>query len=173
MPKKSKFDECVRPNFDLIRGMKSNGSTGAEIAKAIGVSYSMFKRYLNENEELKEIYGFSTITLIEKLKQTLYDKALGKCQESKTVINQKLKDGKVIEEKKHIEKRTLPPDLGAIIFALCNLDPKNWRRVDKEEAQENIKIILGDSVANKFVEDLKRMPQIDKPKGIEEQEDES
>ena len=145
--KKTIYELKILPKLDQISKMREEGFRTKDIANAIGVGERTLHTYINNKPELMELWGKSNTTLIEKLKNTLYDLALGKAEEIKIVETTEEKKGVIVKSRKYKEVRKLAPNLSAIVFALCNLDPNHWRRGDKDEITENVKLILADSIA--------------------------
>lgn len=145
------YEEKILPRIDEIRAWKENGEKIEVIAARLGLTTRQIYYHLDK-PELAEAFHRKAIVLIEQLKTTLYDKALGRCKTKKTVIDQRteMKDGKMVVtyEKKHVEITEHCPDLGALIFCLCNLDSANWKRSDREDVLEEIKIVLHDTIIN-------------------------
>ena len=150
-PKIDTYKDIILPNIENIKKWKEEGNNLKEIAKKLKITDNQLYGHMKKTE-LTQALGFSREILIEKLKNTLYDKALGNCKSKKTIIDQKheyrLGEFVLVSEKKHIEIVEYCPDLGALIFCLCNLDPENWKRSDREEVLNDIKIILHDTIIN-------------------------
>lgn len=73
---KSKYDSHVKPYIDLIKSMRIEGHTEANIYKRLGVSHNTWERYKNNHSEIREALKISKAGLIGKLEQTLFQKAL-------------------------------------------------------------------------------------------------
>jgi hypothetical protein len=74
--RKSKYETHVKPYLDLIKSMRIDGNTEEHIAKVLDISVSSLEKYKNEYKELTEALKISKDTLIAKLEQTLFQKAL-------------------------------------------------------------------------------------------------
>ena len=74
--RKSKYDTHVKPYLALVKSMRIDGYREEDIMKKLDVGHTAFNQYKNEHEELTEALKYSKETLISKLEQTLFQKAL-------------------------------------------------------------------------------------------------
>ena len=127
--RKSKWETHVQPNLDRIVKLKRQGLTDEQISKIFGVAYSTFSEYITLYPELKEVLKNGKEALIEDLEDTLYKKALGLCKikKSKTTYVRDIRTGKMIIDKQEDSEDTVPPDTGALAFALKNLSKDKWK----------------------------------------------
>ena len=124
--RKSKYDTHVKPYLDRIPKWRRNGMTEEQICRKLGVGVSTFNRYKDDFGELREALKNSKEELIENLEDSLFRRAMGYSYEETKI--EKESDGKVKVTKTNKE---LPPDVGALIFALKNLAPGKWKNDDR------------------------------------------
>lgn len=124
--RKSKYDTHVKPYLDRIPKWRRNGMTEAQIAKKLGIAMSSFSLYKLKHSEFSETLKNSKEELIENLEDSLFRRAMGYSYEETKI--EKESDGRT-----KITKTTkeLPPDVGALIFALKNLVPGKWKNDDR------------------------------------------
>lgn len=124
--RKSKYDTHVKPYLDRIPKWRRNGMTEEQICRKLGVGVSTFNRYKDDFVELQEALKNSKAELIENLEDSLYRRAMGYSYEETKI--EKESDGRVKVTK---TTKELPPDVGALIFALKNLAPGKWKNDDR------------------------------------------
>ena len=124
--RKTKYDTNVRPYLDRIPKWRRQGMTEEQICKKLDVAVSTFSVYKNKYMELMEALKKGKEELIEELQDSLYKRALGyEYEEIKEFIEKDEKGNSKV--KREIYKRVMHPDVGAIAFALKNLDKDNWK----------------------------------------------
>lgn len=130
--RKSKYDTHVKPYLNRIPKWRRNGMTEAQIAKKLGIAMSSFSLYKLKHPEFSEALKNSKEELIENLESSLYKRAMGYRYEETKI--EKESDGRA-----KITKTTkeLPPDVGALIFALKNLAPGKWKNDDRYIVEKN------------------------------------
>ena len=74
--RKSKYETHVKPYLDLVKSMRIDGAREEDIMKRLDIGHSAFNEYKNKYPELKEALKHSKETLVAKLEQTLFQKAL-------------------------------------------------------------------------------------------------
>jgi transcriptional regulator with XRE-family HTH domain len=122
----SKWETHVLPNLDRIPKWRRQGMTEEQICKKLDVSVSTFNVYKNKYVELMEALKKGKEELIEELQDSLYKRALGyEYEEIKEFIEKDEKGNSKV--KREIYKKIMHPDVGAIAFALKNLDKDNWK----------------------------------------------
>lgn len=137
---KSKYETHVEPNLDLIESWREEGISEENIAKQLGVAYSTFKVYKGKHKALSAILLKTKKKLVAKLKKTLWKEALGyKYEEKQEIIEAIMDENGNITNKKKV-KRTVTtkyarPVPALVQFALCNLAPELFARVDKDIAK--------------------------------------
>ena len=124
---KGKFNDVKDDIISCIR----EGDSNILACKKVGISKSTFYEWLESypdfSDSLKKARKEFRETIVQTLEQSLWKRAAGyEIEESKNEYRT-LKDGsKVLVKSSKITKR-FPPDTGALIFALTNLDPENWK----------------------------------------------
>ena len=124
---KGKFNDVKDNIISCIR----EGDSNILACKKVGISKSTFYEWLESypdfSDSLKKARKEFRETIVQTLEQSLWKRAAGyEIEESKNEYRT-LKDGsKVLVKSSKITKH-FPPDTGALIFALTNLDPENWK----------------------------------------------
>ena len=124
---KGKFNDVKDDIISCIR----EGDSNILACKKVGISKSTFYEWLESypdfSDSLKKARKEFRETIVQTLEQSLWKRAAGyEIEESKNEYIT-LKDGsKVLVKSSKITKH-FPPDTGALIFALTNLDPENWK----------------------------------------------
>ena len=112
--RKTKYDTNVKPYLNRIPKWRRQGMTEEQICKKLDVV------------ELMEALKKGKEELIEELEDSLYKRALGyEYEEIKEFIEIDEKGNSKV--KREIYKKSMHPDVGAIAFALKNLDKDNWK----------------------------------------------
>ena len=124
---KGKFNDVKDDIISCIR----EGDSNILACKKVGISKSTFYEWLESypdfSDSLKKARKEFRETIVQTLEQSLWKRAAGyEIEESKNEYRT-LKDGsKVLVKSSKITKH-FPPDTGALIFVLTNLDPENWK----------------------------------------------
>lgn len=124
---KGKFNDVKDDIISYIR----EGDSNILACKKVGISKETFYTWINDkpdfSDSLKKARKEFRETIVQTLEQSLWKRAAGyEIEESKNEYRT-LKDGsKVLVKSSKITKH-FPPDAGALIFALTNLDPENWK----------------------------------------------
>lgn len=124
---KGKFNDVKDDIIFYIR----EGDSNILACKKVGISKETFYTWINDkpdfSDSLKKARKEFRETIVQTLEQSLWKRAAGyEIEESKNEYRT-LKDGsKVLVKSSKITKH-FPPDTGALIFALTNLDPENWK----------------------------------------------
>lgn len=124
---KGKFNDVKDDIISYIR----EGDSNILACKKVGISKSTFYEWLESypdfSDSLKKARKEFREAIVQTLEQSLWKRAAGyEIEESKNEYRT-LKDGsKVLVKSSKITKH-FPPDTGALIFALTNLDPENWK----------------------------------------------
>lgn len=127
MGRRNKYELNIKPHLHKIPKWYETMSEG-EIAKKLGVSVASFENYKKQYPELLEALHSSKQELVERLRYSLKQKAVGFSYKEIKKTMRKV-DGKntvVVEE----FERYSPPDTGAIHLLLKNLD-KTWHNDDQ------------------------------------------
>lgn len=103
------------------------GATDVEIAQFFGVSDRAIYRWKLAHPEFAKALKVGKAPANERVKRSLYLRAIGYSHEAEEVFRN---NGKVTRVKtvKHY-----PPDTAACIFYLCNRDPENWKQKQQHE----------------------------------------
>ena len=151
--RKSKYETHVKPNFELIQSWREKGLSEETVAAKLNVAYSSLSLYKQQYPEFSEVLGKCKEKLGVKLKKTLWKETLGytfeEIQEETEVEPHRNKNGsiteKIVKIKRKKIKRKCRPQPSLLMFALCNLFPDEFKRIDKEAIKE-----FGDLVDEKF-----------------------
>ena len=131
-----KYEELVEPRFDEIRKwIAEDHATMKEIAKALGVSYSGFRKYAKENPQLAGILTENRQQANEEALGNFWKRVTG--YEAKETVKERI-NGKMVvvrETTKHI-----PPDVGAGQFWLTNAMPERFKNRQSIEAEVTEKL---------------------------------
>jgi hypothetical protein len=124
---KGKFNDVKDDIISCIR----EGDSNILACKKVGISKSTFYEWLESypdfSASLKKARKEFRETIVQTLEQSLWKRAAGYEVEEVKNEYRTLKDGsKVLVKSSKITKH-FPPDTGALIFALTNLDPENWK----------------------------------------------
>ena len=124
---KGKFNDVKDDIISYIR----EGDSNILACKKVGISKETFYTWINDkpdfSDSLKKARKEFRETIVQTLEQSLWKRAAGYEVEEVKNEYRTLKDGsKVLVKSSKITKH-FPPDIGALIFALTNLDPENWK----------------------------------------------
>jgi hypothetical protein len=121
-----KYPTHIAPYLDRIPKLKRQGLTDKQIADKLGVGITTLKDAKIKYPALAAALKTGRMELVEDLEDTLYRKALGKVKIKKIKKYVEEVDGKRTTRIEETEEE-LAPDTGALVFALKNLDPDNWK----------------------------------------------
>lgn len=123
------YTEKIEPRKDEIVEWARAGATNAEIAEALGVSYSTFLDHTRKNPDFSDSLKQARLSGVPAVKLALYNRAIGMVTEDKKTYIKLDEDGK---ESKYTEitKKQHPPDVGAIQTYLRN-NTDDFRDKDK------------------------------------------
>lgn len=140
-----KNEDVISSNLDMIKNMAEEGSTDKEIASALNIPYSSYKRYKKENSELKEV-----LTEAKDKKNQEVEKALYKCcigykyyEEVATKVKEEVlaDDGVTVLTKESVVvsnvKKYKGPDLSAQKYWLNNKKKAVWKDDPHKVANDN------------------------------------
>jgi hypothetical protein len=124
---KGKFNDVKDDIISCIR----EGDSNILACKKVGISKSTFYEWLESypdfSDSLKKARKEFRETIVQTLEQSLWKRAAGyEIEESKNEYRTLKDGGEVLVKSSKITKH-FPPDTGALIFALTNLDPENWK----------------------------------------------
>ena len=116
----SKYETHIEPHLEEIKKMALD-MTEEQIAKALDVSYTTFKKAKSQYPALSDCLKKGRSDLVSDLKSTLIRKAKGfQYTEKKTI-----KESGMVGREEIYEKASLP-DVAAINLLLKNYDKDNW-----------------------------------------------
>ena len=124
---KGKFNDVKDDIISYIR----EGDSNILACKKVGISEETFYTWINDkpefSESLKKARKEFRETIVQTLEQSLWKRAAGYEVEEVKNEYRTLKDGNKVLVKLSKTTKHFPPDTGALIFALTNLDPENWK----------------------------------------------
>lgn len=142
----AKYNDVKDELLQLVR----DGATFKDACQAVGVSESQLYRWKNEKEDfaqdLKKAQREHRAKIVPELERALYKRALGYEVEEKKV--ETFPDG---NERVTITKKHISPDVGALVFALCNLAPGDWRNKVEQKVEGDLRTTVNVEVENKDV----------------------
>ena len=131
----SKYSKEI--TISICNLIKSDSYTISEICRLSGITPETFCQWRNKKPEFAEAIKMAEQKRLDffavEAKKSLLKMIQGyTIQEKRTVmVDSGIKDeGQMtipIIKEKVITEKYFPPDITAIIFALCNLDPDNWK----------------------------------------------
>lgn len=136
-----------------------DGSTFKEACQRAGVSDSQFYEWKSKkpdfSDEVKKAHKEGRAKIVPELERALYKRALGyEYTETKT---ETFPDG---NDRVTVTKKQMPPDVGALVFALCNLAPGDWRnKVENQvsgDLKTTVKVEVEDKETQKEIEKLSK-----------------
>ena len=133
---KTKYDTNVKPKLFLIEAWARDGLTDEQISKNLGIAYSTFRRYKDDNEALSAALKKGKEVIDYEVENALIKRALGyDYEEVQTIIED---DGGKTKKRVSKTKKHIPPDTTAIAIWLNNRRPDRWRRnYNKERLDED------------------------------------
>lgn len=127
----------------IVELISLDSYTIAEICKNVGISkdtyYRWMKEYSDFSDTIKRAQSEFDDFIVTEAKKSLVKKIQGyTVEETKTVyIEKPTKDGeeqgKPKIKEKTVTKKYIQPDTVALIFALTNKDPENWKNRQSNE----------------------------------------
>lgn len=136
-----------------------DGSTFKEACQACGVSESQFYDWKAKksdfSDEVKKAHKEGRAKIVPELERALYKRALGyEYTETKT---ETFPDG---NDRVTVTRKQMPPDVGALVFALCNLAPGDWRnKIENQvsgDLKTTVKVEVEDKETQKEIEKLSK-----------------
>ncbi len=112
------------------------GYNNKQLIEHFGINQATFYKWKKEKSEFSDTIKKSRIKLVKEITNNLIDRTRPKEYEETTIITKEI-DGKSVTITKTV-KKYIPASDTAIIFALYNLDPENWKRKDKEVINKDI-----------------------------------
>lgn len=129
MARKNAYDEKIKPNFDLIKKLLTNGKTERSVAGAIGIGYSTWNKYKEEKSEFKELIKKSREKPVDDLIFSMYRSGMGFSKIIQRMAKCKTAEydpetGKKIYEKEQMvpyeEEIYIPPNFQAAKYLIQN-----------------------------------------------------
>ena len=111
------------------------GYNHKQLIEYLGIHADTFYSWIKKHTEFSDTIKKSRTHLAEEIKNKLIERARG-IEYEEVTQEIKIVDGKEYKTVKKV-KRFIPPSDTAIIFALANLDPNNWKRADKVIEEDN------------------------------------
>lgn len=151
----AKYNDIKDELLQYIR----DGSTFKEACQRAGVSDSQFYEWKSKkpdfSDEVKKAHKEGRAKIVPELERALYKRALGyEYTETKT---ETFPDG---NDRVTVTKKQMPPDVGALVFALCNLAPGDWRnKVENQvsgDLKTTVKVEVEDKETQKEIEKLSK-----------------
>ena len=151
----AKYNDIKDELLQYIR----DGSTFKEACQRAGVSDSQFYEWKSKkpdfSDEVKKAHKEGRAKIVPELERALYKRALGyEYTETKT---ETFPDG---NDRVTVTRKQMPPDVGALVFALCNLAPGDWRnKVENQvsgDLKTTVKVEVGDKETQKEIEKLSK-----------------
>ncbi|WP_410265145.1 hypothetical protein [Barnesiella intestinihominis] len=145
---KGKFNDVKDDIISCIR----EGDSNILACKRVGISKSTFYEWLESypdfSDSLKKARKEFRETILKKLEQSLWKRAAGYEVEEVKNEYRTLRDGGEVLVKSSKTTKHFPPDTGALIFALTNLNSDKWKNrqdnrlsVDDSITGFNIKVV--------------------------------
>lgn len=151
----AKYNDIKDELLQYIR----DGSTFKEACQRAGVSDSQFYEWKSKkpdfSDEVKKAHKEGRAKIVPELERALYKRALGyEYTETKT---ETFPDG---NDRVTVTRKQMPPDVGALVFALCNLAPGDWRnKVENQvsgDLKTTVKVEVEDKETQKEIEKLSK-----------------
>ena len=116
---------------DIIISSIRAGDKNVVACKKAGISQETFYKWFRENSEFSDNVKKARAEFLEEiasqLEDSLWKRAKGfDFEETKTEFAAGV-DGKPVIIRQTKTKKHIAPDTGALIFALTNVDPDNWK----------------------------------------------
>lgn len=126
MARPNNYNKKVEPYLNKISEMALT-MTEEQIAETLGIAYSTFRRYKEENQQLKAALKNGRKDLVLLLKSSLIKKANGfNYVETKIIKELNVETGELEEVKREETIKHAQPDVAAINLLLKNYDRENW-----------------------------------------------
>ncbi len=133
---------------DVCSLMEKDSYTNAEICKMIGIAESTFYewklKHVEFSEAIKKAQGVFDDLIVAEARKSLVKLIRGySAQDKKTVTadtGKKDVDGKpIVKVREHsVTEKHYQPNTAAVIFALTNRDPENWKNKYNNEMSGSV-----------------------------------
>ena len=141
-----KIKECVGWVEDNGVYPQKCGASVRSFCDAMGIDYKTYENWMKKPlfvEAIRKANQTFAQRSVEKLKNALMEKALG-CTRTKSKLTEEgVTNGGRMTTRKAVritEDVVYPPDTGAAIFVITNLDPENWKNRKLDELEGNINV---------------------------------
>ena len=125
----SKYSDIDLDKISYLIEVK--GYNDSQLIEYLGISRPTFYKWKKEKVNFSNTLKKSRVKLVSKIKDSLVKKTEGfYVTEWKEIVV----EGEVVKVE---NSKYIPPSDTAIIFALANLDPENWKRQDKQVIDTN------------------------------------
>lgn len=149
-------EETILAITDALR----NGDTVEVACTKAGIDKSTFYEWMKDpdksdfSDAVKNAKAEFRKTIVDRLQKSLWEKALGfDYEERKTENIRDKKTNELVVKTKTVTTKHYPPDTAALIFALTNLAPDEWKnRQNNEVAVKNTDSNLTDEQLQKEIE---------------------
>lgn len=148
-------DECVKW-IEQHGLMDYGGATKAKFLEAMQIAETTWRRWMKEDKELVERVNAAKESWKKAVKDEAFVGLMELCRgytvkETSTEYVPNAQGKPIINKQKTFE-RHIPKNPTAIIFALTNLDPDNWKNrqdLDSKLSAEGINITIGKAPGGK------------------------
>lgn len=137
---------CTPERVEIITKAIAAGKSYKDAYTAAGISYQTFYQWLNEKVEFNDLVKkaeseyneWYNATIVQDAKRSLRDLVLGFDYEEIKTETGVGKDSKTIVTKTTKTTKHVAPNPAAVIFALTNRDPDNWKNRHLQEIDGKI-----------------------------------
>lgn len=128
--RRSEYDKRIKYMFDEIQAWREEGISIDDIALKLNISRTTMYEYQNKYPDFANVLSHSKTKLVNNLKRSLWKEAQGFEYDEVTL------EESYLGIKKKITKKYARAQATLLIYALCNLDGNNFKRLDKEFVSE-------------------------------------
>ena len=128
------YKSYVKPHLNDIKDWVNSGISLDMVAKKLGISFASLLKYRKEEPELNDILEINRTLVVDRLKKTLIERAIGFEREEIKQVVEKYGEGQKAKVKTKIEKtkKYIYSD-NCLIFALKNLAPDEFSDYVKQD----------------------------------------
>jgi len=137
----------IEPRLEEIAKMRKSGYTLEEIATELDLHRKTLERFAKKHESLNSVLQKGKKQLVVDIENSLFRRALGGFIVTKTKVIEvpdRNDPTKMIIERRETTTEVLPPDTGAIVWALRNLAPEKWQDkqiIETTSMGENLEVL--------------------------------
>ena len=170
--KRGRKPQWTDAKVELICKAIAAGKSYKDAYTAARISHTTFFRHLNEDSEFcalvkkaeREYQDWYDSQLVVDGKRSLLELIRG-YEWDETTTESGLVNGKMVETKRKVVHKKAAPNPTAIIFALCNRDPENWKnrisnelsgRIEQETKTDVSLANVPDDLLAKVIESINR-----------------